>query len=306
MKIDRAPDFAVRAPIDGRLTWRGLDVGDAVENGKVIAAIDGVPLVAFRSEVVPYRDLTRGDRGPDVEAVSEFLVELGMLEREHASDSFGRSLERAVRAHQRELGVAVDGVFRSTSVAYVSPDATVVRELVKGVGEHVAVGESLVGLVSPASSVDVQAALDGDSLAALRNSAVTLVAGAASLDLAALPVAAAEVELVDRFVTDLVNLGVLAPTDEGASSYVGGELRLTQARARGTVPTRALFGARSGAVCVFVAPEKAGAEPRAHVLPDAPAAVGEVGTTLVPEQLIGAEVVGDPYRLPARVRDACE
>ncbi len=306
VRVERAPGFAVRASVDGRLTSLGLSVGDAVANGEVIAAVDGLPVVAFRSEVVPYRDLARGDRGPDVEAVSAFLVELGMLEREHASDRFGRPLERAVRAHQRDLGVTIDGVFRSSSVAYVSPDATVVGELSKEVGEQVLVGESLVDLLGPALSVDVQAALDGDSLAALRDVEVTLVAGDASLELAALPVVAAEVELVDRFVTDQVERGFLAPTEEGASSYVGGEMRLTQARAWGTVPTRALLGAHSGSLCVFIVPEQAGADPRAHVLPDAPAAVGEVGTTLVPERLIGAEVVGDPHRLSAGVRNTCE
>jgi hypothetical protein len=310
VSLERSPDVTVRVQADGIVTSVDVARGDVLANGQTIASIDGVAVVVFRSGTTPFRELRFGDRGSDVLAVAQFLADTERLESGRVSDRFGNDVLRGVRALQRHIGARDDGVFRLEYISFVARDSAAVSQVLVEVGEVIAPGEGLVELRSAAVSAQVQAATDGESIVGLREAAVTLVAGDATLDLSGVPVAEAEVAEVERFLAEQTAAGRLTLQEEGGPTYTGAELRLATAEPSGAVPIGALYGGRSGSLCVFVLVDPGGiapGDPEVDVvtLDAAPPAVGEIGTALVPPALVGSVVVRDPGRLPTLVRETC-
>lgn len=50
-----------------------VDPGDQVEPGTPMAEINGIPVVAFEADILPWRDLEIGNEGPDVDAIKQGL-----------------------------------------------------------------------------------------------------------------------------------------------------------------------------------------------------------------------------------------
>lgn len=310
VSLERPPDVTVRVQTDGIVTSVDVTRGDVLANGQTIASVDGAAVVAFRSSMAPFRELRFGDRGPDVQAVAQFLADTDRLDPGRVSDRFGQDMLRGVRLLQRHIGARDDGVFRLAYISFVPPDSAAVREVLVEAGEVIAPGEGLVELRSAASSAQVRAATDGESVVGLSSAAVTLVAGDATLDLSGVPVPDAEVVEVERFLAEQTSAGALTLQEDGVPTYTGAELRLATAESWGAVPISALYGGRSGSLCVFVLAESPGTDTGDGVfdvvaLDGAPPAVGEIGTALVPPELTGFVLVRDPGRLASPVRETC-
>ncbi len=107
------------------VTARPPRVGSAVADGSVLAQVAGRPVFAMAGVTPMYRDLTTGDRGPDVAQLQDGLAALGFP----TGDSFGvfgRSTNAAVRAFYRNSGYAPPASTSGKGGALVVPQAEIV------------------------------------------------------------------------------------------------------------------------------------------------------------------------------------
>ncbi|AYY12331.1 peptidoglycan-binding protein [Actinobacteria bacterium YIM 96077] len=102
----------------GVLTSLEFTDGERAEPGDVLYTVDLHPVVVAAGDVPAFRDLSAGTRGEDVAQFQELLLSLG-YDVGKADGIFGSDTERAVRAWQRDLGVAEDGVVSREDVLYV-------------------------------------------------------------------------------------------------------------------------------------------------------------------------------------------
>ena len=107
------------------VTARPPRVGSVVADGSVLAQVAGRPVFAMAGVTPMYRDLTTGDRGPDVAQLQDGLAALGFP----TGDSFGvfgRSTNAAVRAFYRNSGYAPPASTSGKGGALVVPQAEIV------------------------------------------------------------------------------------------------------------------------------------------------------------------------------------
>lgn len=170
---------------DGPLvvTEVGVEPGDVVETGTLLAQVSGHPLVAVVTEVPLYRDLALGDVGDDVERLEAALVEAGLLAEADAvfdADTAAAMVELYDRAgvDPANVGVATDEFNLALSHS-LAPGSTVAQVLA-GVGDEVEPGDALATIGGPDAAVvctlnasvpvsaddDVELAVDGQTLAA--------------------------------------------------------------------------------------------------------------------------------------------
>lgn len=96
----------------GTVTAVRVAVGDILKVGSPVADVDSRTVRAYHAETALYRTLDRGAKGLDVEVAQELLnVVLPDLDLP-STGVFGSATEAAVKAYERELGVASPtGVF---------------------------------------------------------------------------------------------------------------------------------------------------------------------------------------------------
>lgn len=80
-----------------------VKVGDRVRPGRVIAEIDGRPILLLRGRLPAYRDLHEGDHGPDVTQLQRALESLGYADYDPPGE-FMRSTALALLLFYRHLG----------------------------------------------------------------------------------------------------------------------------------------------------------------------------------------------------------
>ncbi len=80
-----------------------VKAGDRVWPGRVVAEIDGRPVLLLRGRLPAYRDLHEGDRGPDVTQLQRALASLGYASYDPAGN-FGPSTALALLLFYRHLG----------------------------------------------------------------------------------------------------------------------------------------------------------------------------------------------------------
>jgi HlyD family secretion protein len=79
-------------------------VGGTVQNGQVLVAISGRPLIALQGKIPTYRDLKPGDSGDDVRQLQRSLRSLGHYGGGDAAGLFGPRTKAAVAALYRRIG----------------------------------------------------------------------------------------------------------------------------------------------------------------------------------------------------------
>jgi hypothetical protein len=86
-------------------------VGDLIEQGQSLYAVDGVPVVLLLGSVPAYRTMVQGVRGPDVAQLNADLVALGYAgsELSATSDLYTAATAAAVAKLQSHLGVQALG-----------------------------------------------------------------------------------------------------------------------------------------------------------------------------------------------------
>jgi peptidoglycan hydrolase-like protein with peptidoglycan-binding domain len=149
------PELVVANQATGTVTTVELDTGAEVAPGDPVYTVDLRPVVVAAGEVPAFRDLGHGSQGDDVAQVQELLRTLGHPVGP-ADGRFGTAVHEAVRAWQRDLGVAADGVVRRGDVVFVPAlpaRLALAPEVV--VGAAVAGGEPAVQVLPRAPSFTI-------------------------------------------------------------------------------------------------------------------------------------------------------
>jgi peptidoglycan hydrolase-like protein with peptidoglycan-binding domain len=114
----RAAGPPLTVAVAGRVTETGCEVGKALASGKVVARVDGKPVVALATSVPLYRDLRLSDVGTDVRALQQELNRLGY--RPERDGTYGDSTVKAVKALQKAAGIKEpDGVLVAAQVLWL-------------------------------------------------------------------------------------------------------------------------------------------------------------------------------------------
>ena len=298
------PAAAVRTQAAGLLTALPAPTG-RVRAGQRLFDVDGVPVLAFPADAPLFRPLRRGDRGDDVRALERFLVGRAGLPAAAVDEAFGARTTAAVRRLQDELGVAKDGVFRPSYVAYLPPavDAVAIGDV--AVGAPLAAGDVVLVGAPAALAVDFEPATEGRTLRALADAPLALRLGEQAVPLSGLSPRPAEAAAVHAALQAAAEDGRVERDEvEGQAheQYSGAVLARASEERRGVVPATAVHLAASGAACVFV---PAGDGYDAVELASVDAAVGELGAVPVDASLVGREVVREPASLPAQAHRRC-
>ena len=291
---------------------------ETIAQGTPVLGVDGVPVLAYRGPVL-YRDLARGDKGTDVAAVATYLTELGLLSSGAASDTFGTALRTAVRSLQAQLGVAQDGVFRLSYVAYIPSDAIIIAETALKLGQSVAAGDVILRAAAPTQTVTFKALAAGATLAQLANNELVLrlpdrEISVASVELTGDAAAVVAAELAAAAVDGSARIEAGQSGEAGESgesgesstiSYSGGVLALRESEVVGVVSATALVIEADGTACLLVleSATTASTQARAYTLKSAVPA-NDIGTVAVDEATIGLLVVRDASSLP-KVQQSC-
>lgn len=113
-----AATSTVRSQATGVVTSVDLDEGAAATHGDVLFTVDLRPVVVAEGDVPAFRDLSRGDDGEDVTQLQELLTQTGHYTGA-VDGHFGTGLYWAVRAWQRDHGLAQDGRVRRGDLVFV-------------------------------------------------------------------------------------------------------------------------------------------------------------------------------------------
>ena len=142
------PGRQVSSSARGVVTALPLRVGIQLSSGDRIVAVNDKWVVAYVSQVPPYRDIGPGARGADVVRLQTFLAStagyLGALDGD-----FGAATSRAVARFNRSLGRSdLRSVFAQDSVAWIGPKPLTVGKVETALGVELArlvfTGESRV------------------------------------------------------------------------------------------------------------------------------------------------------------------
>jgi len=128
-----------------------IAVADGTEAvvGSVLYSLDLRPVVVARGSVPSFRDLSNGATGQDVVQLQEFLAHLELYS-DSSDGRFGPRTATAVKAWQRQLGVAADGIVRAGDLIYLPalPIRVVLDREVLVVGGSLSGGETVLSGLS--------------------------------------------------------------------------------------------------------------------------------------------------------------
>ncbi len=283
---------------------------ETIAQGTPVLAVDGVPVLAYRGPVL-YRDLARGDKGADVAAVAAYLTEIGLLSAGASSETFGTALRTAVRSLQAQLGVAQDGMFRLSYVAYIPSDAITFVETAVKLGQSVATGDVVLRAAAPTQTVTFRALAVGATLAQLANNELILrlpdrEISVASVELTGEAAVVVAAELAAAAVDGSARIEAGESGESSTITYSGGVLALRESEVVGVVSATALVIEADGTSCLLVLENAttASTQARAYTLKSAVPA-NDIGTVAVDEATIGLLVVRDASSLP-KVQQSCD
>lgn len=173
------PAGASRALISGRVPKRA----DSIVAGSIVVEVSGRPVIALKGAVPAYRDLSLGDKGPDVTQVRAALASAGLHTADPAGE-LGPSTARAItRLYERKGYSAPPGgglpagevVFVSALPASVVSTTATLGADVSAASVKIASGKLAVtadlpsgqaGLVKPGARVVVSSESLGESVKA--------------------------------------------------------------------------------------------------------------------------------------------
>ena len=153
-----AGTYTVANQADGRYT-AVPKVGDLIEQGQSLYAVDGVPVVLLLGSVPAYRTMVQGVRGPDVAQLNSDLVSLGYADSElsAASDLYTAATAAAVAKLQSHLGVQATGVLALGQAAFL-PSAARITTVTASTGATAQPGAAVATASSTVRQVVVKLA----------------------------------------------------------------------------------------------------------------------------------------------------
>lgn len=136
--------------IEGTVTDLLVEGATSVSEGDALFAVDLRPVTVAHGDVPSFRALSRQDVGRDVEQLEAFLSRQGYFSPE-PDNTFTLATERAVKAWQKDMGLAQSGIVEPGDLVYLSDlPATVELDESVQVGNQIASGSELVFSVGDA------------------------------------------------------------------------------------------------------------------------------------------------------------
>ncbi|MET4781721.1 peptidoglycan-binding protein [Glaciihabitans sp. UYNi722] len=301
------PPAEVKSAASGLVTSVDVKAGSPIASGTKLASVNGVAILAYAAPSPLYRDLGAGIRGADVEALSTYLRDIGLLRAGDVSSVYGPVLAKAVSALEKRIGAGVDGVFQVGFVAWVPPGTAAVGTVKVSVGDSLAAGAALVLGGGASTSVTFVRTGDTGGRPVAPKGVLRLRSGKAQVDFASLTLTADEGGSIQAFLTAAVTAGGVTAkqttADTGTITYTGAILSAAAPSKVAVVPSSALYATAGGHTCVFTA-SRAGF--RAVTLPHPELITGELGSVSVPSSLVGKSVVRDPTALSSKALRSCK
>lgn len=222
----------------GIVTSMELAVGAQVGNGTIVATVDDQAIVAYASPRPLWRDIARGDKGPDVSSAQAFLQDLGFYSGPVDGDA-GFATERAIRAFNEHYGFGRGvRVLSRGSLAWIGPEAGVVSSVDAQPGDDAAGRITLVGLGATGTILSVEQtqafATDGETILTIGATTVPYLADSGA-------------------ISDLDDIAAIRNqlNEEGRGF---GQIRLATPQRVATMPASAIVTDGSGGMCVFADP----------------------------------------------------
>lgn len=216
------PGSLVTTTQSGTVTAVWLAEGDLLLGGKRLLDVDGVGIVAYtpKQGAVFYRDLCRGDTGPDVALLQEFLIQLGFYHG-NADGTFGSGTASGVIAFDRSLGVAgPSGCFTTARVVLVPPGVVAAGTIEVALGDVLSAPASVIveaALTVTEASLDTPgfSGPDGEYVAEFSGEVVPLTreGGIWALDLTVLSDSLRKASVADGVIELTVHVRSAAPLD---------------------------------------------------------------------------------------------
>ena len=121
--------------LSGRVTELSITQGQQLMTGDVVFLVNDAPRLAMVSEGPLWRDLGRGDEGPDVERLQTFLGQLGLFDGSPDGLLGGETVE-AIRNYNRMFAMSASpDTFESDNVVWVGDAPFDVAEVVVTLGD---------------------------------------------------------------------------------------------------------------------------------------------------------------------------
>jgi len=176
----------VRAPRGGVVTALACAPGGVLASGGSPASIDGRAVVALATAIPPWRDIAVGDEGDDVASLETELARLGAGVEVDGRWSWSDAL-----AFDAALVVTTDesGTVQLGSIAWLPAATVTAAECPTTLGETVAAGATLVGLVPRPTVAKAATAVDavpGDRVLRVSSGDIPVAADGSVADPAAL------------------------------------------------------------------------------------------------------------------------
>ena len=137
-------------------------VGQVISQGQMLYEVNSQPVVLLYGATPPYRNISEGDTGADIEELNADLVALGEYsggERAPTSDTFGAATEYGVDKLQAALGVTETGSVALGQVVFL-PTAVRITSTTATLGAPAQAGQSVISATSTTRQVSI--ALDAD------------------------------------------------------------------------------------------------------------------------------------------------
>lgn len=239
-----APPTLHGSGLPGTVTAVGVEPGAAVRHGDVLYSVDTVPVRAWTSPVVLYRDLSTGLAGDDVKALQRFLG--AVLDREVAeSGRYDSATRSAVRALELRDGSSRPGGVFHAAWTVRAPRGFIASDVPIRVGDQAPDRQKEIAMAAPSldgvdlTGADVESALS-------EGGAYTFMVSGRSIEIEA-TADGWKVPLDD--LADL--LGAEALEKKGQTS-IEGRLRPAEPIVGLKVPAPAVLAGVDGTSCVLV------------------------------------------------------
>ncbi len=280
LALEWSDGLTLKSPgMDGRVTRVAAGSGGTIISGDIVLAVDGIDRVALATPQPMVRTLDRGDKGPDVEWLQEYLTEAGFYTAD-ITGTYGYQTDRAVKAWRTSLGDPDPrGVFLPQLVLWLPSEPLVVDTVLVAVDDP-APGTGSPLVLSPRSlTAAVVEVREGQTVATLG-------------DLVFAPSDGDPIALSDSLtVLDLGSVSTLLDVNSEIEA-VEGFVRSTTSTEVATVPTSAVISDGTGGVCVWKADGNGFAAVPVE-LARATAGVAFVGTGVQP----GEKVLVNPVEI---------
>jgi hypothetical protein len=190
------------SPAAGRVSASACVAGQPLASGGMVVAVDGTPLIGLATSLPLWRDLERGDQGPDVTALTAELIRLQRLEGQ-ATDTMTGPVVEAFNQLALNVGVAQSNLSSWTvarsGIVWLPEDSLVVESCPATVGSAVAPEQ----VVATFASTLTEARITTELATTLAGDRVLLLDGRVEVAVPA-----------EGLVTDPAQLAVIASSDQ--------------------------------------------------------------------------------------------